>query len=69
MVVVQMLADEGVGLHGAVGVHLGHVHVVQEVHELLEVSWKDFQNDLEVEFDYMPPKASLLSLCGPLGNI
>ena len=30
-----MLPDERVRLHGAIRVHLGHVHVVQEVDELL----------------------------------
>ena len=35
MLVVHVLPDEGVGLHGAVGVHLGHVHVVDEVDQTL----------------------------------
>ena len=33
--VVDVLPDDGVGSHRAVLVHLGHVHVVQEVDELL----------------------------------
>ena len=33
--VVHVLADQRVGLHGAVGVHLRHVHVVNEVDQLL----------------------------------
>ena len=35
VLVVQVLADERVGLHGAIGVHLRHVHVVNEVDQLL----------------------------------
>ena len=35
MLVVHVLADHGVGLHCAVGIHLRHVHVVDEVDELL----------------------------------
>ena len=35
MLVVHVLPDEGVGLHGAVGVHLGHVHVIDEVDQTL----------------------------------
>lgn len=31
MVVVHVLADECVRLHGSIGVHLGHVHVIDEV--------------------------------------
>ena len=38
MLVVQVLSDQSVGLHGPVGVHLWHVHVIQEVDELL-VPW------------------------------
>ena len=34
VLVVQVLADECVGLHGAIGVHLRHVHVVNEVNQL-----------------------------------
>ena len=33
--VVQMLPDERVWLHRPVGVHLWHVHVVEEIHQLL----------------------------------
>lgn len=33
--VVQVLPDEGVGLHRPVGIHLRHVHVVDEVDQLL----------------------------------
>ena len=35
MLVVQVLPDEGVGLDRAVGIHLRHVHVIDEVDELL----------------------------------
>ena len=37
VVVVQMLPYERVRLHGAVRVHLRHVHVVEKVDELREV--------------------------------
>lgn len=33
--IVQVLPEQGVGLHGAVGVHLGHVQVIHEVHQPL----------------------------------
>lgn len=33
--VVQVLSDEGVGLHRPIGIHLRHVHVVNEVDQLL----------------------------------
>jgi len=35
VLVVHVLAEEGVGLDGAVGVDLWHVHVVDEVDETL----------------------------------
>ena len=35
VLVVQVLLDEGVGLHSAIRVHHGHVHVIYEVDELL----------------------------------
>lgn len=36
--VVQVLPDNGVGLHRPVGIHLRHVHVIDEIDELL-VPW------------------------------
>lgn len=36
--VVQVLPDDSVGLHGPVGVHLGHVHVINEIDKLL-IAW------------------------------
>lgn len=33
-----MLPDDGVGLHGSIGVHLWHVHVIDEIDKLL-VAW------------------------------
>ena len=39
MVVVQMLSNESVRLHRSVGVHLRHVHVVQEIDHLLATGW------------------------------
>lgn len=36
--IVQMLPDDGVGLHGSIGVHFRHVHVINEIDKLL-VAW------------------------------
>ena len=36
--VVQVLPDNGVGLHRPVGIHLRHIHVVDEIDDLL-VPW------------------------------
>lgn len=33
-----MLPDDGVGLHGPIGIHLRHVHVIDEIDQLL-VAW------------------------------
>ena len=35
MLVVHVLSDEGVRLHGAIGIHLRHVHVIYEIDESL----------------------------------
>ena len=35
MLVVQVLSDQCVGLHSAIGVHFRHIHIINEVDELL----------------------------------